>query len=74
MKVTINVGYEGNFVEGNSKGRHSEHDAHYPHLVVELSVAGRSDPAKVYLDVVDLSTIVRLAKNSRVQEIRDAVR
>jgi hypothetical protein len=74
MKVSINVGYEGTFVEGTLKGVMSEQGAHYPDLVVELTVAGRSDPAMVYLDVVDLSTIVRLAKNSGVQEIRDAVR
>jgi hypothetical protein len=36
-------------------------------------VAG-SDPVEVTLDVVDLNTIVRLAKGSTFREIQDAVR
>ena len=54
------------------KGVISEQDAPYPHIVIEMTVTGRSDRVEVTLDEVDLSTIVRLAKGSTVQKIRDA--
>jgi hypothetical protein len=63
----------GIFAEGILKGLISEQDASYPHIVIEMSVAGVSDPVRVTLDENDLSTIMRLAKGSTVQRIRAAV-
>ncbi|HEY3616259.1 MAG TPA: hypothetical protein VGK96_05555 [Candidatus Sulfotelmatobacter sp.] len=63
----------GIVVEGTLKAIISEQDAHYPHIVIEMSVTGR-DPAKVTLDELDLYTIVRLAKGSTVRKIQDSVR
>jgi hypothetical protein len=80
MKVTITAGggYEGTFVDGTMdctlQGVISEQGEPFSHLVIEMTVARRSEPARVYLNALDLSTIVRLAKASGVQEIRDAVR
>jgi hypothetical protein len=45
----------------------------YPHIV-EMKVAGVSNPVKVTLDEHDLSTIVRLARSSKVREIQNAIR
>ncbi len=63
----------GIVVEGTLKAVIPEQDAHYPHIVIEMSVTGR-DPVKVTLDELDLSTIVRLAKGSTVRKIQDSVR
>ena len=69
MKVEITKP-PGIFAEGTLKGVVSEHDASYPHIVIEMSVTGVSDPVKVTLDENDLSTIMRLARGSTVQRIR----
>jgi hypothetical protein len=61
------------FADGTLKGVISEQDAPYPHIVIEMSVAGVSDRVEVTLGELDLSTIVRLARGSKVQKIRDAV-
>ena len=61
------------FAEGILKGVMSEQNASYPHIVIEMSVTGVSDPVKVTLDERDLATIVRLARASAVQRIREAV-
>jgi hypothetical protein len=63
----------GIFAEGILKRLISEQDASYPHIVIEMSVTGVSDPVTITLDEHDLSTIVRLARGSTVQRIRDAV-
>jgi hypothetical protein len=68
-----NTNPPGLLTDGLLKGVISEQGGHYPHIVVEMSVGG-SDPVEVTLDVVDLNTIVRLAKESTVREIQDAVR
>jgi hypothetical protein len=72
MKVEITTS-PGIFAEGFLKGIVSEQDASYPHIVIEMSVTGASDPVKVTLDEHDLSTIIRLARASTVKKIRDAV-
>ena len=71
MRVRITT-TPGIFAEGTLKGVVSEQGEPHPHLVVEMNI-GASDPVEVTLDTLDLFTIVRLAKASRVQEIRDAV-
>jgi hypothetical protein len=71
MRVTITTP-PGIFAEGVLKGIISEQDGHYPHMVIEMSVAGVSNRVEVTLDEVDLSTIVQ--RGSTVQRIRDAVR
>jgi hypothetical protein len=73
MKVEITTP-PGIFAEGILKGLMSEQDTSYPHVVIEMSVTGVSDPVKITLDENDLSTIMRLARGSKVQRIRDAVR
>ncbi len=72
MKVEITTP-PGIFAEGLLKAVVSEQGASYPHIVIEMSVTGVSDPVKVTLDEHDLSTIIRLARASTVQRIRDAV-
>jgi hypothetical protein len=72
MRVTITAP-PGIFAEGALKGVISEQGAPYPHIVIEMSVAGVSDRVEVTLGELDLSTIVRLARGSKVQRIRDAV-
>ena len=64
----------GIFAEGNLNGVISEQDAPFPHIVIEMSVSGVSEPVEVTLGELDLSTIVRLARGSAVQKIRDAIR
>ena len=59
--------------DGLLKDARLQQGGDYPCLVVEMMVAG-SDPVEVTLDVVDLNTIVRLAKESTFREIQDAVR
>ena len=56
------------------KGIIEQHGASYPHMVIEMNVTGATDPAKVTLGEIDLTTIIRLARGSTVQRIRDAVR
>ena len=63
----------GIFAEGILRGVVSEQDASCPHIVIEMSVNGVSDPVRVTLDESDLSTIMRLARGSTVQRIRAAV-
>ena len=75
MRVEVNVGYQGTFVDGVLKGViKSEQDAPFPQFTVEMHMAGRSDPVRVTFDELDLSTIVRLARESKVDKLRDAVR
>ena len=64
----------GIFAQGSLKGVISEHDAPDPNIVIEMSVAGVNDPVEVTLTELDLATIVRLARNSKIQRIRDVVR
>jgi hypothetical protein len=64
----------GIFAEGPLQSVISEQDAPEPHIVIKMSVDKVDNPVEVTLDARDLSTIVRLAKGSTVQEIRDAVR
>jgi hypothetical protein len=74
MKVTLPVGYEGTFVDGTLDCALDDgisQDGH--HLVIAMTAARISGPAKVYLHAYDLSTIVQLARDSKVQAIRDAV-
>ena len=73
MRVTLTEP-PGLFVDGALQNLISEQDAPYPNLVIEMSVPGMSHPVTVALDQVDLCTIVRLAKRSKFQTIRDAVR
>jgi len=73
MRVTITKP-PGIFAEGMLKGIISERNAPYPHIVIEMSVAGISDPVTVTLDELDLTTIMQLARQSTVQKIRDSVR
>jgi len=65
----------GIFAEGMLTGVIAEQDTMAPHIVIEMIVTGISDhPVRVTLGDDDLSTIVRLARGSKVQRIRDAVR
>lgn len=73
MRVTITKP-PGLFAEGILKGVISEQNAPNPHIVIEMSIAGVSDPVTVTLDELDLSTIMHLARGSKVQKIRDAIR
>lgn len=73
MRVTITTP-PGIFAEGVLKGIISEQDSYHPHMVIEMSVTGVSNPVEVTVDELDLSTIVRLARGSKVQRIRDAIR
>lgn len=72
MRVEITKS-PGIFAEGILKGVISEHDASYPHIVIEMSVTGISDPVRVTLDENDLSTIMRIARGSTIHRIRAAV-
>ena len=51
----------------------SEADGFFPHIVLEMSASGRG-PVKVTLGELDLGTIMRAARGSKVEKIRDAVR
>ncbi len=64
----------GIFADGVLKGVLSEQGASYPHIVIEMKVRGVPDPVKVTFDEIDLATIIKLARASTVQRIRDAVR
>ncbi len=72
MRVEITNPPGSTFVEGTLKDVISEHDGFSPYFVIELDVA-KVGPMKVMLDCLDLATIVRLARASKVQKIRDAV-
>jgi hypothetical protein len=52
----------------------SEQDGPFPNIVLEMTVNGAADPVRVTLGELDLSTIMRLARGSTVERIRDAVR
>jgi hypothetical protein len=63
------------FVDGVLKGViKSEEDGGFPNMVLEMSVSGRSDPVEITLNELDLSTIMRHARASKVERLRDAVR
>jgi hypothetical protein len=63
----------GIFAQGDLKGVVSEQDTSSPHIVVEMIVEKIAEPVLVIFDDHDLSTIVRLARDSKVKRIRDAV-
>jgi hypothetical protein len=63
----------GIFADGMLKGIISEQDTSAPNIVIEMIVTGVPEPVMVTLDDQDLSTIVRLAKGSKVKRIRDAI-
>jgi hypothetical protein len=71
MRVATKTGI---IVDGVLKEVTSEQSVSYPHVVIAMSVAGISDPVTVTLDELDLSTIVRRARDSTVRRIQDAVR
>jgi hypothetical protein len=72
MKVEITKP-PGIFAEGVLKGVIWKQDTPYPHIVMEMSVTDVSDPVRVTLDTNDLITIMRLARDSKVQSILDAI-
>jgi hypothetical protein len=72
MRVTI-TRPPGIFAEGTLQSVISEQDAP-PQIVIKMNVAGVRDPVEVTLDEQDLYTIVRMARGSGIQQIRDAVR
>lgn len=63
----------GLIVDGTLKGIIEQRGTSYPHMVIEMNVSGVPDPVKVTLDEIDLATIMKLARASTVQRIRDAV-
>jgi hypothetical protein len=63
----------GILVEGRYQRVISEHDGPAAQMVLEMRLEGRTDRASVTFDVSDLMTIVRLAKSSSAQRIREAV-
>jgi hypothetical protein len=63
----------GIFAQGILKGVVSEQGPPDPRIVIEMNVAGVDGPVEVTLNEVDLTTIVRLARNSTIQRIRDTV-
>jgi hypothetical protein len=73
MRVEITTP-PGIFAEGPLERLLSEQGVPYPHIVIEMKVTGASNPVKVTLDSLDLSTIVGLARGSTAQKIQDAVR
>jgi len=74
MKVTINSpAGPSTFVEGVLKGIVSEQDGPAAHIEIEISIAQISEPSRVILSPTDLRTIVRLAKGSGVESVRDAI-
>ena len=65
----------GLIVDGVLKsGVISEQDGAFPNIVLEMTVNGVADPVRVTLGELDLSTIMHLARSSKVERIRDAVR
>jgi hypothetical protein len=74
MRVELTDPAGGLVVDGALKGVIvSEEDGSFPHIVLEMSVSGRNDPVKVTLGEVDLFTIMRAARGSKVEKIRDVV-
>jgi hypothetical protein len=73
MKVELTTPL-GTFAEGILDGVLSQRGPPYPHIVIEMKVAGSNHPAKVTLDALDLSTIARLARGSTIQQIQDAIK
>jgi hypothetical protein len=59
--------------DGSLQGTVSEQGGASAMIVIEMNVSGVPEPVHVTLDPADLAMIVRLAKNSKVQAIRDAV-
>jgi hypothetical protein len=75
MRVEVTDPARACLVDGDLTGVIvSEQDGPSPHIVLEMSVSGWNDPAKVILNQLDLYTIMRLARGSNVDTIRDAVR
>jgi hypothetical protein len=73
MRVEVTDPARACLVDGDLTGIIvSEQDG--PHIVLEMSVSGWPHPAKVILNQLDLFTIMRLARGSNVDTIRDAVR
>jgi len=71
MRVELTDPAGALFADGALKGVIvSEQDGAFPHIVLEMSVSGRSDPVKVTRDEVDLFTIMRLARGSKVKKFR----
>jgi len=65
----------GIFVDGVLKSVIiSEQDDPSPNVVLEMTVKGVAEPVRVTLGELDLSTIMRLARGSTVEKIRDAGR
>ena len=65
----------GIFVDGVLKSVIiSEQDGPFRDIVLEMTVNGIAEPVRVTLGELDLSTILRLARGSTVEKIRDAVR
>ena len=50
-----------------------EKDRPFPHMILEMNLIG-GDRVTIGLDEQDLSTIVRHARASKVEKLRDAVR
>lgn len=70
MKVKIR---QDCYVEGDLTRVISEQNGHHPNIVVEMSVTEIAD-VTVILSTLDLSSLVRFARGSKVKEIREAVR
>lgn len=64
----------GLMAQGTLKEVIMEQGAPDPHMVIEMAVAGSNHPVEVTLNTLDLATIVRLARKSKDQKLRDAVR
>jgi hypothetical protein len=72
MKVAVTKP-PGLFAEGSLTRVISETAAPVPLVVIEMMVAGISEPVEITLSANDLGAIVRFAKGSKVQGIRDVV-
>jgi hypothetical protein len=64
----------GIFAEGMLKAIVREQDKPAAQIVIEMTVTGVADPVEDTLDILDLAKIVQLAKSSKSESIRDAVR
>ncbi len=75
MKLAISLEPTSSFAgEGVLKtGVRSEQDGPFPHMILEMSLIGLSETVKVGLDERDLSTIVRLARELKIEKLRAAV-
>jgi hypothetical protein len=75
MRVTLTDPPDALVVDGVLKTTiKSEGDGAFPHMVLTMTVSGRSDPVEVSLSELDLFTIVDVARKSKVEKLRDAVR